>query len=270
MDLGAPAALLGFVCQGSARAALNTMARLISDSGQRAFTWTGPYGSGKSSLALTLAAAVGPDPALRKAARELLGDAAEPIDQAFPVGRSGWLVVPVVGRRADPIDDLGERLARVLGKRRKGGVRAKEDGTGRALINRLQAEAAARNDGGVLVLIDEMGKFLEAAAGEGSDIHFFQELGEAAGRSDGRLVVVGILHQAFDQYATRLSRESRDEWAKVQGRFVDIPIISAIDEIIDLLGRAIETELPHPQSRPVAERVAAAINRRRASLGARG
>jgi hypothetical protein len=262
-DLGAPAALLGFVCQGSARAALNTMARLTVDSAQRAFTWTGPYGSGKSSLALAMAAAVGGDPALRKAARELLGDAAEPIDEAFPGARSGWLVVPVVGRRADPINDLGESLARALGKRRKGGIRAKDDGTGRALINRLQAEAAARDDGGVLVLIDEMGKFLEAAAGEGIDIHFFQELAEAAGRSDGRLVVVGILHQAFDQYATRLSRESRDEWAKVQGRFVDIPIISGIDEIIDLLGRAIETELPHPQSRPVAERVAATINRRR-------
>jgi hypothetical protein len=65
-DLGAAAALHGFVCQGSGRAALNTMARLIVDAGQRAFTWTGPYGSGKSSLALALAAAVGPHPGLRK------------------------------------------------------------------------------------------------------------------------------------------------------------------------------------------------------------
>src|SRR5262249_48127063 len=135
--------------------------------------------------------------------------------------------------------------------------------SGRALISYLQAEAVARDDGGVLVLIDELGKFLEAAAGEGGDIHFFQELGEASGRSDGRLVVVGILHQSFDQYATRLRREARDEWAKVQGRFVDIPIISAVDEVIDLLGRAIETGLPHSESQRVAERVGAAIGRRR-------
>src|ERR1700730_5725034 len=111
-DLGAPAALHGFVCQGSGRAALKAMGRLIADAGQRAFTWTGPYGSGKSSLAVALAAAVGCDASLRKAARDLLGDATAPIDQAFPVGRSGWLVVPVVGRRADPIVDLGESLAR--------------------------------------------------------------------------------------------------------------------------------------------------------------
>jgi hypothetical protein len=261
-DLGVPAALHGFVCQGSGRAALKTMARLIVDAGQRAFTWTGPYGSGKSSLAIALAAAVGADPDLRKVARDLLGESGAAIDQAFAAGESRWLVVPVVGRRADPIDDLGNSLARALGKRRKTGIAAKDDKSGRALIARLQAEAAARDGGGVLVLIDEMGKYLEAAAGEGSDIQFFQELGEAAGRSDGRLVVIGILHQAFDQYATRLSRETRDEWAKVQGRFIDIPIVSAIDEIIDLLGRAIETDLPHPDSRAIAEQVAAAIGRR--------
>jgi hypothetical protein len=239
------------------------MSRLIIDSGQGAFTWTGPYGSGKSSLALALGAAVGCDASLRKAARDLLGDAAAPIDQAFPSGGVGWLVVPVVGRRADPIDDLQIGLAGALGKRRKAAGGSKDNGSGRALISRLQAEAVARDDGGVLVLIDEMGKFLEAAAEEGSDIHFFQELAEASGRSRGRLVVVGILHQSFDQYSTRLGREVRDEWAKVQGRFVDIPIISAVDEVIDLLGRAIETAVPHAESQAVAEQVSAAITRRR-------
>jgi hypothetical protein len=262
-DLGAPAALYGFVCQGSGSEALKTMSRLIIDAGQCAFTWTGPYGGGKSSLALALAAAVGRDTGLRKVARDLLGEAMEPIDQAFPSGGAGWLVTPVVGRRADPIDDLEISLAGALGKRRKATRAVTDAGSGRVLISRLQDEAAARDGGGVLVLIDEMGKFLEAAAAEGNDIHFFQELAEASGRSAGRLVVIGILHQSFDQYATRLSSEARDEWAKVQGRFVDIPIISAVDEVIDLLGRAIEVGLPHPESEAVAAKVGAAISRRR-------
>jgi hypothetical protein len=261
-DLRAPAALHGFVCQGSGSAALKTMARLITDSGQCAFTWTGPYGGGKSSLALALAAAIGCDTGPRKTVRDLVGEAMVPIDQAFPSTGAGWLVVPVVGRRADPIDDLDISLTRALGKHRKAG-RGEHSGSGRALIERLQGEASARDGGGVLVLIDEMGKFLEAAATEGNDIHFFQELAEASGRTAGRLVVVGILHQSFDQYATRLGNEARDEWAKVQGRFVDIPIISAVDEIIDLLGRAIESGLPHPESQVMAEQVGAAISRRR-------
>lgn len=262
-DLGASAALHGFVCQRSGQAALQTMARSIVEGGQRAFTWTGPYGSGKSSLALALAAAVSSDDGVRGAARDLLGDVARMVDAAFPPGEGGWLVVPVVGRRADPIEDMEASLSLALGKRSRVGRRGQRDESGRALIARLQAAAAGPSRQGIVVLIDEMGKYLEAAAAEGRDIHFFQELGETAGRSGGRLVVIGILHQSFDQYATRLSRESRDEWAKVQGRFVDIPIMSAVDEVIDLLGRAIETKLPHSGNEVVAEQVALAIARRR-------
>jgi acetylornithine deacetylase/succinyl-diaminopimelate desuccinylase-like protein len=66
-------------------------------------------------------------------------------------------------------------------------------------------------------VLDEMGKFLEGATGEGTDIHLFQELAEAAGRCEGRMVILGILHQAFEQYASRLGREVQDEWANVQG-----------------------------------------------------
>src|SRR5579862_7216458 len=105
-DLGAAAALHGFVCQGSGRTALETMARCITEGGQRAFTWTGPYGSGKSSLALALAALVSSDAGTHKAARELLGDVAGMLDAAFPPEAKGWLVVPVVGRRADPVEDV--------------------------------------------------------------------------------------------------------------------------------------------------------------------
>lgn len=108
-----------------------------------------------------------------------------------------------------------------------------------------------------------MGKFLEGAAAQGRDIHFFQELAETANRSKGRLIVVGILHQAFEHYASRLGREAQDEWAKVQGRYVDIPVVTAIDEVIDLVGRAIQSDAAHPENLKIADAVAAAIMRRR-------
>ena len=87
--------------------------------------------------------------------------------------------------------------------------------------------------------IDEMGKTLEHAAMDGGDVHLFQELAEAAFRSNGRLLVIGVLHQAFDDYAHRLAREARDEWLKVQGRFVDIPVNLAGEEQLELISRAI-------------------------------
>ena len=263
-DLAAPGALAGFVCQGSSRAALEVMSKLIVESNQHAFTWTGPYGGGKSSLALALAQAVGPNASFRAEAREALSGIPH-FDQAFAADQEGWLVVPVVGRRADPIEDIREALASAVSDNpgRARTKRRKSDASGRDVIDRLVSEAEGRPQNGVLLIVDEMGKFLEGAAADGSDIHFFQELAEAAGRSAGRLVVLGVLHQSFEQYAARLGKEARDDWAKIQGRFVDIPLIAATDEVIDLLGRAIETDEKHAASRKTASRVADAIRKRR-------
>lgn len=52
-------ALEGFVCPKSSSDALLNLCRNISGTGQAAFTWTGPYGSGKSSLALILSSVLG-------------------------------------------------------------------------------------------------------------------------------------------------------------------------------------------------------------------
>ena len=262
-DLEATGALHGFVCQGSSKMALETMAKLMVETAQRAFTWTGPYGGGKSSLALALCASISSNPKLRRRARALLDDVPD-FDQAFPVGRDGWLVVPVVGRRGDPIEDLREGIARAVAT--EAGIartrRCQPDKSGHDVIDRLQREAKARSKEGVLVIFDEMGNLLRGAVGEGTDIHFFQDLAEAAGRCEGRMVVLGILHQAFEQYAARLGWDVQAEWAKVQGRFVDIPIITAVDEVIDLIGRAIVSEIEHPTSMVTAERIAEAIRRR--------
>ena len=59
-DFGREDALSGYVCQGTARTLLESMARQLTDTKQRAFTWTGPYGGGKSTLALMLCSLVGP------------------------------------------------------------------------------------------------------------------------------------------------------------------------------------------------------------------
>jgi len=230
-DFGREDALSGYVCQGTARSLLESMARQLVSTRQRAFTWTGPYGGGKSSLALMLCSLVGPNPRLRARARDILDLPADsPVNRAFDARGEGWLVVPVVGKRASVVQELHT----VLNKVRGGGRRKQGD-----LVAELVAAAEAHRQG-VLVVVDELGKFLEASAqGAGDDIYFFQELAEAASRTAGKLVVVGILHQAFDAYATRLGRDARDDWAKVQGRFVDIPLVAASDEVIELIGQAI-------------------------------
>ena len=240
-DLGDPGALKGFVCPQSSAALLESMARHVSESGQGAFTWTGPYGSGKSSLAIALSALLNGDEAKRKHAASLIGgDTAEAIWEAFPPHSRGWHILPIVGRRDRPEQVVGEAMESRGLVNGHTNVLWQE----RQVLNELSDIAALdpKSSGGLLVLVDEMGKFLEGAARDISDVYFFQQLAEFASRSEGRLIVVGILHQAFDEYSHRLSREMREEWAKIQGRFIDLPVNTGIDEQIALLGRAIESD----------------------------
>jgi hypothetical protein len=123
---------------------------------------------------------------------------------------------------------------------------------------------AGKFRGGVLLILDELGKFLEHAAASGDDdVHLLQDLAEHSSRSNGRFVVVGILHQAFDQYAGRLPRGARQEWNKVQGRFQDISFLAGADETVGLLGRAIIAERCPPLAAELAKAVASAVAARR-------
>lgn len=260
-DLGRADALDGYICQASSRNALSIVARQLNESQQRAFTWTGPYGGGKSSLALALAQLAGGTPAIRKRAKQaLLVESDDEIDKAFG-GKKSWMVVPAVGRRQTIEDAIGQALDKHTPQR---GPKRLRNGR-RDVVAELLRRAESSEHAGVLLILDEMGKLLEAAAAAGEDIYVFQELAEAASRSQGKLVIVGILHQAFDQYALRSGRSVQSEWAKVQGRFVDVPVVAGTDEVIALIGGAIQTQEPHPHSKPVAQVIAQAIHRRRPS-----
>lgn len=258
-DLGRHDALDGYVLTDTASEALSIMTRQIASTNQRAFTWTGPFGGGKSSLALVLAAAVAKDQSLKEKGRELIGEIPF-FREAFGADEGEWLVVPVVGRRSSVIAEVSKSLGKVLGKEIN-------VSTSETLIGELVREAGCEGRSGVLLIVDEMGKLLEASAAGGDDVHFFQDLAEIAARCQGKLVVVGILHQAFRQYASRLGIEARDEWAKVQGRFTDVSFIATGDEVVKLIGRAIQADIPHPGTSEASDTVGMAISGRRPAVG---
>jgi hypothetical protein len=261
-DLGRADALDGYICHGTAVAVLDTMSRQLVQGNQRAFTWTGPFGGGKSSLAVALASALSHDRGLRSKARKILPLGTLPtFDEALPV-RHGWLTLPIVGKRASVIHELANAM-----RKAKRGTADPRKATSDSIIKEICAAAESKDVDGVFIVIDEMGKFLEASAlGLGDEVYFFQELAEAAARSAGRIVVVGILHQSFAQYATRLGSDTRDDWAKVQGRYVDVPLVAASDEVVELIGRAIEVAARPNWMKKTAEAVASAIRARRPSV----
>lgn len=263
-DIGRADALNGYICHATAASLIEGMCKQISGTNQRCFTWTGPFGGGKSSLAVALASALHPDNNLRVKAREVLHlTSDQDFDKAFPV-ENGWLIVPTVGRRGSAVAELHLALRRAQGKTIDG--RSKPNA--QTLINDLISEAAGRHHDGVLVLIDEMGKFLEASAlGIGEDVYFFQELAEAAVRSEGRLIIVGVLHQSFAQYSARFGIDTRDDWSKVQGRYVDLPFVAASDEVVELIGRAIVAKHRPEKMLKASTAIADAIRSRRPAVG---
>jgi len=263
-DVGRADALSGYICHATATAVVTGICKQLAGTNQRCFTWTGPFGGGKSSLAIALASALHPDKSLRIKARQVLRlDSNPAFDKAFPV-KNGWLIVPAVGRRGSVVAELYAALRRAQGKT----VDGRNKPNAQVLIAAFLEEARSRPRDGVLVIIDEMGKFLEASAlGSGDDVYFFQELAEAAARSEGRLVVVGVLHQSFAQYSARLGIDTRDDWAKVQGRYVDLPFVAASDEVVELIGRAIETKERPPWMLDASKTIAEAIRSRRPAVG---
>lgn len=240
-DLSDPKALQGFVCPQSFINVFETMMRHLTETGQSAFSWTGPYGSGKSSLALSLCSMLSTDRVMRKQTERIFSsELRQMVRTSLPLKNKGWHLLPVVGRRDDPVLTFGESLKthRFVSKKPSGGWTEKN------LIEKLVTIATSKQEeyGGLIVIVDEMGKFLEAATQFNTDIYFFQQLAEAAARSNGRLLVIGILHQAFQEYSNKLSSELRDEWVKIQGRYIDISVSVTSDEQIDLIARAIQTK----------------------------
>lgn len=262
-DLGDAMALEGFVCSQSSSEVLLTMARHVSETRQGAFTWTGPYGSGKSSLVVALSALLNGNAGLQQKATEIFGSKlTTELWRALPTGTEGWRILPVVGRRTHPVLAIGEAMqaAGFAAEPKKGWTEVN-------LIHEVTKTATAnpKSSGGLIIFIDEMGKFLEAAAQENMDIYIFQQLAEAAARIHGRLLIVGVLHQSFEEYAYRISREMRDEWAKIQGRFIDLAISTAGEEQIDLISRAIERDYSPKEPSSLSFAMASLIHRDRTS-----
>lgn len=256
------AALEGFVCPKSSADVLAAVGHHVAETGHGAFTWTGPYGSGKSSLVVALSALLSGDAALRDRAAKAVGKStAKNILESLPPRSKGWLILPVVGRRAAAAQVIGEALEE---RGYSPAIRGKgwaDNEVVDALVH--LSKRHPRSEGGLVLFIDEMGKFLEAAAQEGADVYLFQILAEAASRSGGRFIVIGILHQAFEEYANRLSREMRDEWSKIHGRYIDLAVNAAGEEQIELISRAIENGRATAKPGKLATLIASEVKRHR-------
>lgn len=110
------------------------------------------------------------------------------------------------------------------------------------LTDATRAISSARVAQGVLLLVDEAGKFLEysVANQEADNLFFLQMLAEESSRSgDDPLVTVLLLHQGVESYADRLPPAVQREWTKVAGRFDEILFANGIPAVTGMLAGAL-------------------------------
>jgi energy-coupling factor transporter ATP-binding protein EcfA2 len=207
---------------------------------QGAFTWTGPYGSGKSTLALSFSSVLVKDLAHRTSASKSYNkDTVITLWNAFNPGANGWKTLNIVGDTTSLEDLLKNNIKKAFPKF------SKPLDTSNNLLDALDDISNADPDGGgLLIIVDELGKLLEGLFRNSSrgDLIFYQEIGERAARSNGRLVFIGILHQSFQDYAGSI-KSMRDEWGKVHGRFVDVSINLSSEEQLELIASAINSNV---------------------------
>ena len=254
---------------------------LGADDQPRAWSLIGPYGSGKSSFALFLHELLGDKAGVKALATKVL--ASERPDLARRFARQGpWCRVVLSGSE----ESFSVRLLAALeeaatvfwaGKRgRKPTVIAdirKARATGDVpdshvlgLVDALQSALERTGAGGLLMVIDELGKFLEYEARRGGGgVFLLQQLAERAFRGrEANLMLFVLLHQGFDLYARGMGEKLKNDWTKVQGRFQSISFVETPEQTLRVVAAAFSNSLTDTQRQSIrnrADRIARAIGK---------
>lgn len=261
-------ALHGYLLTSGARRVLKRVAVAHSaKSSVRAWTLTGPYGTGKSAFCVFAAQLLGPPSfpghaearAILRRGDDDLFDTVAGIPRA---SRGLWPVVITGSREPIQVALLRGLHSSVANYRqssspsllRKIARALNEAGTGtpvsdRTIVELLEQAASHICSGvhapsGLFLLVDELGKLLEFAASHPSesDVYVLQHVAEFAARCSHPVLFLTVLHQDFSGYATRLSSLERAEWDKVRGRFEDIVFEEPAEEMLRLVSEAISAE----------------------------
>ena len=254
-DFHDPAALQGYVVTTQTRQSFDRISEgLDMKSGQRAWRITGDYGSGKSSFALLLAQLFsGKDSDLPPQIRKCL--------DLSKVRQAGIRLLPILvtGSREPLAVAISRSLYSALGETFDGRSKSKvleklkeaindahtviSDQAALQFLLDANSELISKEKAqGLLIILDELGKFLEFAAyhPDRQDIFLLQRLAELSTRSGKEpIFTIGLLHQGFNAYASQLSQSAQREWEKVAGRFDEILFDQPLDQITHLICSAL-------------------------------
>ncbi|MCX6151953.1 MAG: hypothetical protein NTX22_15615 [Ignavibacteriales bacterium] len=97
---------------------------------------------------------------------------------------------------------------------------------------------------GLLIAIDEFGKFLEFASQNKpeKELYLIQRLAEFANHPTRNILFLTTLHQGFDSYRLKVKDSARNEWEKVKGRLLEIPFNEPVEQLLYLASKYYESK----------------------------
>ena len=244
----------------SVQRCLSLMLRGVTEPAYRAQMLTGAYGSGKSAVALVLARLL--DTRTGAAERRALSTSMGALGDSdlLESAVAHYRVVAASARK----EALGGSLLRAVRSAFVGSesilrssgwlqfARGVETGgipvDDTSIVEQLQSLAYQTvhdtGERGLIVIVDELGQVLEHAAehAENGDMHLLQVVAEAAVRSDSpEFWFLGVLHRGSGDLSSLLGKRGRDQWRKVEQRFIEIPCTPDREDTIRLIGAAVSS-----------------------------
>ena len=265
---------------------LKTLERIATtfheDQAPRSWALVGPYGSGKSAFAVFLTHLLGTSgsPANKTALKKLRASDKKLAThyKQYLRGRDAYCQVLLTGGPEPFCKALITKLAAAAemfwqNKRGKKPLVIKElkkasqtelltPSDVLQLIQTLQQAVNKSGGRGLLILVDELGKFLEYEArhyGQ-NDIFLLQMLAEhCQSKHSSPIHLVVLLHQSFEQYAKGLGEALRNEWSKIQGRFETVPFLESTEQTLRVVSTAIQTKFDSGSAVAIQKKVATQI-----------
>ncbi len=222
-----------------------------------AWSLVGPYGSGKSSLALLIDAAFGPKGSKRSLALSLIDKASQEVGDLIRLAHRrhrtsniGFIRGLVTGNR----EPIAQTMFRALQSAKNrlpsnhpclhnlnevfGDLDGDDMNGSRSFSTKLlEATCYLAKESPLLLIIDEFGKNIEAIESENeADPFLLQQLAELGQGSGLPVFVLTLQHLSFENYQTHTETSKRNEWAKVQGRFEDIAYTESSHQLRSLIG----------------------------------
>ena len=275
---GAAAGVESYILTGNARRLLRRIADAAAkEKTTRAWTLVGPYGAGKSAFALFLSALLaGGDSKHGAAARELckredesLADMYAGLTKAqkgfcpvFVTGAREAMAPRLLARLTDSLNDYFDgKSPPMIAAVRKAAEKNTPVSEVVELFRRAGAAVMEHGGGGLLVVVDEMGKFLEydAETPDSDNAYLLQALGEttlARGKKDAHIFLLGVLHHSFSFYTRGLGNDARAEWQKVEGRFSQLGFSETPEQMLHLMARAIRQQFTDADKKEISRALA--------------